>query len=74
MFASFARGGQRRAFWHLNQQKKRQEGVRGRRAVGGDMPLGEGGVLKGNQEGVRRSLGKTVGGERDVCHRVFKRE
>lgn len=42
--------------------------------LAGDVPPGEAAFLKGKREGVRRSLGKTEGGESDVRHRVRKRE
>lgn len=72
MFPSFASEGQRRAFWHSNQQKQDSKGSEeeGKAGWQGGHAFGGGGILKGKREGVRRSLGKPEGGERDVRHRV----
>lgn len=73
MFASATSEGQRRAFWHTNQQKKKDSKGSEDGGLAGDVPPGGGGVLKSKREGVRRSPGKTEGGE-NVRHRVRKRE
>lgn len=60
--------------------KGSEDEERGRRAGKGTVPSMEGRwlffffvALKGKREGVRRSLGKTEGGERDVCLREEER-
>lgn len=62
-------GGRGEHFGIRTSRKKGSKGVGGRRARKGHA-FGGGVILKGKPEGVRRSLGKTEGREKDVRQRV----
>lgn len=65
-------GGTGERFGIRTSRKKDSKGSEegGKAGREGTCRHGGGGVLKGKREGVRRSLGQTEGGERDVRHRV----
>lgn len=69
MFTSFARRGQRRAFWQSNQQKKDSKGSEEGERAGRGHAFGGGGRghLKGKRTVFRRSLGKEDGGRGERC-------